>query len=54
MQLKRVLVDGKRYPILYDMYALSLLMDEAKTDFGGILEMAGRFGDFAKMQGKSY
>lgn len=51
MQLKRVLVDGKRYPILYDMYALSLLMDEAKTDFGGILEMAGRFGDFAKMQG---
>lgn len=51
MQLKRVLIDGGSYPVLYDMMALSLLMDESNTDFGGILEKAGRFGDFAKMKG---
>lgn len=50
MGLKRVLIQGEAYPVLYDMYGLAKVMEISQCTFGDILEKAGRFQDFTKMQ----
>lgn len=52
MELKRVLIQGKPYPVLYDMYGLARIMDEANVTFGELLEKVGRFETLADLKGE--
>lgn len=50
--LKRVLIQGKPYAVLFDMYGLARIMEEADCSFGDLMEKAGRMADFRNMKGE--
>lgn len=49
--LKRVLIQGKSYPVFFGMYGFAQIMRSTGLNFGQVLEKTTGFGDFEKLTG---
>jgi len=50
--MKRVSFQGKPHAVVFDMWGLSEIMNEAECTFGDIINMSETFSDFTKITGK--